>query len=131
VLELWHVHIVIKWNTYFNCCPFVDDRLRQLLREEVMYVHQPILPTTTMTIPSVFVLGTQTMNPSIGHIIVFVNNQTTWSQLVTPIVPCKTNMLFTSTYPMWYNVIPPFVPLDLNLYLIYQVRTKGFDSSIF
>jgi hypothetical protein len=40
-------------------------------------------------------------------------------------------MLPTSTYPMWYNVIPPFVPLNLSLYLAYQTRAKGLDSSIF
>ncbi len=40
-------------------------------------------------------------------------------------------MLPTSTYPMWYNVIPPFVPLDPSLYPTYQIGTKGFDSSIF
>ncbi len=36
-----------------------------------------------------------------------------------------------STYPMWYNVIPPFVPLDPNLYLAYPTRTQGLDYSIF
>jgi hypothetical protein len=40
-------------------------------------------------------------------------------------------MLPTSTYPMWYNVIPFFVPLNPSLYLAYQTRTKGLDSSIF
>jgi hypothetical protein len=40
-------------------------------------------------------------------------------------------MLPISTYPMWYNVIPPFVPLDPNLYLAYPIGTKRFDSSIF
>jgi hypothetical protein len=40
-------------------------------------------------------------------------------------------MLPTPTYPMWYNVIPPFVLLDPNLYLAYPTRTKGLDSSIF
>jgi hypothetical protein len=40
-------------------------------------------------------------------------------------------MLPTSTYPMWYNVLPPFVPLDLNLYLAYQIEAKGFNSLIF
>ncbi len=54
------------------------------------------------------------MNPSIVHTPVLVNYQTTWSQPITPIVPGKTNMLPTSTYLMWYNVIPPFVPLDLG-----------------
>jgi hypothetical protein len=25
-----------------NPCPFIDDKLRQLLKEEVMNVHQPV-----------------------------------------------------------------------------------------
>jgi hypothetical protein len=40
-------------------------------------------------------------------------------------------MIPTSTYPMGYNVIPLFVPLDLSLYTTYQTGAKGFDSSIF
>jgi hypothetical protein len=32
---------------------------------------------------------------------------------------------------MWYNVIPPFVPFDPNLYPTYPTRTKGLDSLIF
>jgi len=40
-------------------------------------------------------------------------------------------MILTSTYPMWYNVIPPFMPLDPNLYPTYQTGTKGLDSSTF
>jgi hypothetical protein len=48
------------------------------------------------------------MNPNIGYIIVHVQG--------------KTNMLPTSTYLMWYNVILPFVPLDASLYLIYQLE---------
>jgi hypothetical protein len=48
-----------------------------------------------------------------------------------PIAPSKTNMLPTSTYPMRYNVIPLFVPLDLSLYPVYPTKTKGFDPSIF
>jgi hypothetical protein len=57
----------------FNHCSFVDDRLRQLLREEVMNVHQLVLPTTTIVIPNVSILGTQAMNPSIVHTTILVN----------------------------------------------------------
>ncbi len=32
---------------------------------------------------------------------------------------------------MWYNVIPPFVPLDPNLYPTYLSGTIRFDPSIF
>jgi len=57
----------------FSCCPFVDDKLRQLLRVEAMNVHQPILPTIIIAIPNVFILGTQAMNLSIVHIRVPIN----------------------------------------------------------
>jgi hypothetical protein len=46
----------------FNCCPFVDDRLRQLFKEELMTTHQLVLPTITIVIPNVCVLGVQAMN---------------------------------------------------------------------
>jgi hypothetical protein len=47
------------------------------------------------------------MNLSTGHIVVAINYQPTW-QRVTPIILSKTNFLLTSTYPLWYNVIPLF-----------------------
>jgi hypothetical protein len=71
-----------------------------------MDTHQYVLPTIIIIIPNVFILGTQSMNPSIGHMIVLVNYRTIWSQLVTPIVRSKVGMILTSTYPMWYNAIP-------------------------
>jgi len=60
----------------FNRCPFIDDRLRQLLKEEVMNTHQFVFPTITITIPNVFVLGSQAMNLNIGHMVILVNYQT-------------------------------------------------------
>jgi len=60
----------------FNYCPFIDDRLRQLPKEEVMNVHQPVLPTTTIIVPNVSILKTQAMNPSIIHTTIFINYQT-------------------------------------------------------
>jgi hypothetical protein len=82
-------------------------------------------------VPNVSILITQTMNPSVVHIVIPINYQTTWSQPITPIILGKTSMLPISTYPMWYNVIPPFVLLDSNLYPTYQIRAKGLDFSIF
>jgi hypothetical protein len=115
----------------FNCCPFIDDRLRQLFREEVMNIHKLVFPTTTTVVPHVSAFKIQAMNPSTSHMAVFVNYQTTWSQPITPIVLSKTNMLPTLTYLMWYNAIPPFVPLNPSLYPAYPIITKGLDSSIF
>jgi hypothetical protein len=70
------------------------------------------------------------MNLSIGHMVVPINYQPTWQQFITPIIS-KTNFLPTSTYPLWYNVIPPFVLLDPSLYLAYLIGTNRFDPSIF
>jgi hypothetical protein len=81
-----------------------------------MNVHQLVLPTTTIAVPNMFISRTQAMNPSIGHMVIHVNYQTTQSQPITLIVLSKTNMLLISTYLMWYNVIPPFVPLNHSLY---------------
>jgi len=61
----------------FNYYLFVNDRLRQLLREEVMNVHQPILPTIIIVVPNA--LGIQVMNPSISHTTIPINYQATWS----------------------------------------------------
>jgi hypothetical protein len=96
-----------------------------------MNTHQPIFPATTIEVPNVYVLGTQAMNFGIGHRVILINYQTTWSQPVTPIVLGKTSMLLISTYLMWYNVIPPFVPLVPNLYPSYPTGTKGLDSLVF
>jgi hypothetical protein len=50
----YYQHVGHLCNRY----PFVNDRLKQLLREEMMNVHQPILPTTTIVVPNVSILRT-------------------------------------------------------------------------
>jgi hypothetical protein len=84
-----------------------------------MNTRQPALSTITITIPNMSILKTQTMNPNTGYMTMPINYQTTWSQPVIPIVLAKISMLPISTYPMWYNVIPPFVPLNPSLYPSY------------
>jgi hypothetical protein len=37
-----------------------------------MNVHQPIIPTITIIVPNVFILGTQAMNPYIVHTIILL-----------------------------------------------------------
>jgi hypothetical protein len=37
----------------FKHYPFVDDRLKQLLKDGVMNVHQHVIPTTTTVLPNV------------------------------------------------------------------------------
>jgi len=38
-----------------------------------MNVHQLVFPTTIITIPNMYVLRTQTMNPSTIHTIILIN----------------------------------------------------------
>jgi hypothetical protein len=57
----------------FSHCPFVDDILGQLLREEVMNIHQPVFPTTTIVVPNVYILRTQATYLNIGHMAIPIN----------------------------------------------------------
>jgi hypothetical protein len=34
-------------------------------------------------------------------------------------------------YPMWYNIVPPFVPMDRNMYSMYYFGIKGPNPLIF
>jgi hypothetical protein len=34
-------------------------------------------------------------------------------------------------YPMRYNTIPPFIPMDLNMYSMYCSKIKGSNPLIF
>jgi hypothetical protein len=54
----------------FSYCPFVDDRLRQLLREEVMNVHQLVILIIITILPNVLIPRIQAMNISISHIVI-------------------------------------------------------------
>ncbi len=95
-----------------------------------MNVHQPIIPTLIIILPNVYVLGIQPMNLSIGHTPVAISYLSNWQSHVTPFVLGKINTILTSTCPMWYNVIFPYIPLDHNLYPTYITRIKCFDPLI-
>jgi hypothetical protein len=51
----------------FKHYPFVGERLKQLLKDEMMNVHQHAILTTIIVLPNVHVQGIQIMNPSFGH----------------------------------------------------------------
>ncbi len=95
-----------------------------------MNVHQPVIPTPIVVLPNVYVLGIQPMNPSIGHTPIPINYQSNWQSPITPFVRGKINTIPTSTYPIWYNVILPYIPLDPNLYPAYTTKEKKIDLLI-
>ncbi len=49
-------------------------------------------------------------------------------QLVTPLIARQPRIVLC---PMWYNIIPSFVPMDLNIYSMYYSKIKGLDPLIF
>jgi hypothetical protein len=59
-----------------------------------MNIHKPILPTTTIVVPNMSILGSQAMNHNIGHTTIPINCKTTWSQLVTSIILGKTSVTY-------------------------------------
>jgi len=50
-----------------------------------------------------------------------------WQQFVTPIILGQISNLPFSFYPMWYNVIPPYLPFDPSLYPRYFSGMKMFE----
>ncbi len=72
MLELELVSLLID-GRFIHPLPFVDDRLKQLLREKMMNIHWLVLWTTIKVLPNVHVLKTEAMNPSIGHMTILVN----------------------------------------------------------
>ncbi len=53
--------------------------------------------------------------------------RTSWQQTSPPIVPSHTKNVPFPSYSMWYNVIPPYLFLDSNLYLGYFNEMKMFE----
>jgi hypothetical protein len=51
--------------------------------------------------------------------------------MLHPLYQVGTNVFPTFTYPMWDNIIPTDIPLDPNLYLIYNIGTIRFEPLIF
>jgi hypothetical protein len=59
--------------------------------------------------------------------VILITQPTNWQQTITPIVPSHANNVSFPSYPMWYNVIPPYLFLDSNLYPRYFNGMKMFE----
>jgi hypothetical protein len=85
----------------FKHCPFFNDKLKQLLKDEVMNIHHHVSPSATIILFNAPIPGIQVvMHPSLGNMVVLINYQLAWQPLVTPFVPSRNNAFTTSTYPM-------------------------------
>jgi hypothetical protein len=83
----------------------------------------PNTPTTHVDVP---IQQTQ-IQPSLIANPIPVNQHVGWSQLVTPLIARQPR---TVPHPMWYNIVPSFVPMDPNLYPMYYLVIKRPDPLI-
>jgi hypothetical protein len=51
-----------------------------------------------------------------------------WQQHFTPFITGKPRVI---PYPMWYDTVPPFIPMDLNMYSMYYSGIKIHDPLIY
>jgi len=112
-----------------NHCPFVDNKLKQLLKEEFITSLHVIL-STLVTHVGVHVQQIQPQSSLVTN-PTLVNQHLSWQQLVTPLIVRQPRAIPYPPYPMWYNTIPPFVPMDPNMYSMYYYGIKIPDPLIF
>jgi hypothetical protein len=82
--------------------------------------------STSTTHVGVPIQQTQTKLSLVTNLIP-INQHLDWPQLVTPLIVRQTKIVL---YPMWYNTIPSFVPMDPNMYSMYYLGIKGLDPLI-
>jgi len=107
----------------FKNCPFVDDKLKRLMREELKTSLQPMVPNTPTTHVVEHVQQTHTQ-PSLVTNRILVSQHSDWLQLVTPLIARQPKIIL---YHMWYNTITSFVLMDFNMYSMYYSRIKGLN----
>jgi len=83
------------------------------------------LPLAAMNTPTIQVgVPMPQIRSQLGLVIypTLVNQNLNREQLVTPLIARQPNVV---PYPMWYNRLPPFVPMDPNMYFMYYYGIKG------
>ncbi len=91
------------------------------------------LPSTTTSMPTIQVgVPLPQIQSQLGLVThpTLDNQHLSWQQLVTPLIAWRPRVVSYPLYPMWYNTVPPFVPVDLNLYSMYYFGIKGLDPLI-
>jgi hypothetical protein len=82
-----------------------------------------VVPSTQVT--HVGVLVQQILpQPNLVTNPIPINQHLRRPQLITPLIIEQPK---TVLYPMWYSIVPSFVPMDLSMYFMYYSGIKGFD----
>ncbi len=93
------------------------------------------LPATMTNTPAIRVgvpMPQIRSQPSLVIHPTLVNQHLGWQQPITPLIARQPKViLYPPAYPMWYNIVPPFVPMDPNMYSVYYSKIKGPNPLIF
>jgi len=57
-----------------------------------------------------------------------INQHLGWQQPLTPLIIGQSKVV---PYPMWYNTIPHFIPMNPNMYSMHNYGIKRLDPFIF
>ncbi len=100
----------------FKNCLFVDDKLKRLMRKKFKTSLQLVVLITPMTHVGVPIQQIQTQPNLVITNPIPITQHFGWTQPVKPLIVRQPQ---TIPYLMWYNIIPSFVPMDLNMYSMY------------
>jgi len=98
----------------FKDCPFVDDKLKLLMKEELTTSLHPIVPNTLSTHVGV-PMQQLWPQPGLVNSSTPISQQLGWQQPITPLIARQPKVVPYPPYPIWYNILPSFVPMDLNM----------------
>jgi hypothetical protein len=94
------------------------------MKKKLIIALQPIVPST----PAIHIgVLMQQLRPQLSLVnnSISVNQHPSWQQLVTPLIARQPRVVPYPPYPMWYNILPSFVPMDLYMYPTYYFEIKG------
>jgi hypothetical protein len=85
------------------------------MRKEFKTFLQPAILNTLVTHVGI---PMQQIQPQLGLVTnpTLVSQHLGWRQLVTPLIARQPKVVAYPPYLMWYNIVPPFVPMDPNMY---------------
>ncbi len=99
----------------FKNYPFVDDKLKWLLREEFITSLSHVTMNTPTIHVGVFVPQIQSQSSLVIH-PTLINQHLNWQQSITPLITWQPRVMPYPPNLMWYNTIPPFIPMDHDMY---------------
>jgi hypothetical protein len=92
----------------------VDDKLKKLMKKELATSLHPTIPNTLSIHVGVPMQQPQPQ-PGLVNSSTPINQHLGWQQPITPLIARQPKVVPYPPYLIWYNILPSFVPVDLNM----------------